>query len=180
MKPWVKPGQGGRGLRLKAGELNATEAAYEREVLAPAKERGEVLAYWFEGVTFRIAQDVRYTPDFLVHAADGYLEVHEVKGQTSKKGKCEACGGTGKFTAYEGPFGCAHCKGKGKTISGTRPYLEPQDRIRLRTFAEKFPFRVRAVWQRRKYEGGGWGHEDFTAWEEGAEVYVGAALEGKP
>lgn len=137
--PWMKF-RGGRGLRLKPGEMNQTESAYVREVLEPAKERGEILGYWFEAVTFKIATDVRYTPDFLVQAADGYFEVHEVKGSLSKK--------------------------KGDEVVGTKPYLEPQDRVRLRTFAEKFPIKVRAVWVRRKYEGGGWGHEDFSAWTE--------------
>lgn len=146
--------RGGRGLRLKAGEMNSWEAAYAAEVLAPAKERGEILAYWFEAVTFKIAADVRYTPDFLVQAADGYFEVHEVKGSQSKKRK----GADGE-----------------QEIVGTKPYVEPQDRIRLQTFADKFPFKARMVWQRRKYEGGGWGSQDFTAWVEGPATEDGQA-----
>ena len=166
--PWKnRPGfRGGRGLRLKPGEMNATEAEYAREVLQPQKDAGNILDFWFEGVTFRMAQDVRYTPDFLVLSADQTFEVHEVKGSTSKKVKCQECGGSGRggFTGL-----CGTCKGKGKVITGTHAYLEPQDRIRLRVFADKFPIRARAVWKRRKCEvvdGKAWGHEDFTAWEE--------------
>lgn len=176
-RPWLnKPGfRGGRGLRLKPGEMNATEAEYARDVLEPAKLAGSVLDFWFEGVTFRMAQDVRYTPDFLVLAADQTFEVHEVKGSTSKKVKCQECGGSG-FGGYAGS--CGTCKGKGKVITGTHAYLEPQDRIRLRVFADKFPIRARAVWKRRKYEhddDGAWGSEDFTAWENAPTPSSGGA-----
>jgi hypothetical protein len=65
--------------RLKVGQLNATEAAYGR-LLETRKAAGEVLWYRFEGIKLRLADNTFYTPDFAVLAADGVLELHEVKG----------------------------------------------------------------------------------------------------
>lgn len=65
--------------RLKPGERNKTEAAYE-EHLEARKQAGEVLWYKFEGLTFKLAPDTRYTPDFSVLLANGEFELHEVKG----------------------------------------------------------------------------------------------------
>jgi hypothetical protein len=65
--------------RLKAGVLNKTEAAYELE-LKEQQQRGEILWYSFEGMTFKLAKDTRYTPDFVVLKANGELECREVKG----------------------------------------------------------------------------------------------------
>lgn len=66
--------------RLKKGERNKTEEAYEQEVLRPAMLRGEILWYAFEPWTLRLAERTTYTPDFGVMLADGSLECHEVKG----------------------------------------------------------------------------------------------------
>lgn len=65
--------------RLKVGQLNKTEAAYGAH-LALLKSAGEVQWYRFEGVKLRLADNTFYTPDFAVMAADGVLEMHEVKG----------------------------------------------------------------------------------------------------
>lgn len=65
--------------RLKAGAMNKTEAAYERE-LAEAKQIGDVLWYRFEGVKLRLADNTFYTADFAVMTGDNVLEIHEVKG----------------------------------------------------------------------------------------------------
>lgn len=65
--------------RLKTGEMNKTEAAYEQQ-LAYRKHAGEVKGYWFEGMKFRLADSTFYTPDFAVQFADGSIEFHEVKG----------------------------------------------------------------------------------------------------
>ena len=59
--------------------MNSTEKAYAAH-LDDRKLAGEVLAYWFEGVKFKLADKTFYTPDFLVMLADNTLEVHEVKG----------------------------------------------------------------------------------------------------
>lgn len=65
--------------RLKPGTQNGTEAEYAR-VLESRRQAGEIAWYAFEGVTFKLAADTRYTPDFAVMLADGRMEMHEVKG----------------------------------------------------------------------------------------------------
>lgn len=70
----------GRGVRHTPGVMNDTERAYADTVLEPLRRAGEVAHYWFEQVTFKLADDLRYTPDFMVMLSDGTLECHEVKG----------------------------------------------------------------------------------------------------
>ena len=64
--------------RLKPGERNKTEQAYELE-LERQKQSGEILWYQFEGITFKLAKDTRLTPDFAVMLANGEMQMHEVK-----------------------------------------------------------------------------------------------------
>ena len=65
--------------RMKSGERNKLEAAYEQH-LESRKQAGEVLWYKFEGMTFKLANDTRFTPDFAVLLANGEMEMHECKG----------------------------------------------------------------------------------------------------
>ncbi len=65
--------------RLKTGQRNKTEQAYE-EHLERRRMAGDILWHRFEGLKLRLADNTFYTPDFSVLAADGYLECHEVKG----------------------------------------------------------------------------------------------------
>lgn len=65
--------------RLKTGERNKSEAAYE-SVLQARKIAGEVAWYRFEGIKLRLADNAFYTPDFAVMLASGQIELHEVKG----------------------------------------------------------------------------------------------------
>lgn len=65
--------------RLKTGQRNKTEAAYE-QTLEQMKRDGEVQWFAFEGVKLRLANNTFYTPDFAVMARDGQIELHEVKG----------------------------------------------------------------------------------------------------
>lgn len=65
--------------RLKSGERNKTEAAYET-FLEEQKQLGEVLWYKFEAMTFKLANDTRYTPDFIVMLSNGEIECREIKG----------------------------------------------------------------------------------------------------
>ena len=65
--------------RLKTGEMNDTEKAYDvhlRELMAS----GEVVWFKFEGMKFRLADNTFYTPDFAVMLVSGQLQAHEVKG----------------------------------------------------------------------------------------------------
>jgi len=65
--------------RLKTGERNKTEAAYE-ETLRLRQIAGEVAWFKFEGVKLRLADNTFYSPDFAVMLASGHMEMHEVKG----------------------------------------------------------------------------------------------------
>lgn len=75
------PGTGLLALgRLKQGQMNKTEAEYERRLFWLLKD-GSILWYKFEGIKFRLADKTFYTPDFVVMRADGIIEVQEVKGR---------------------------------------------------------------------------------------------------
>lgn len=63
----------------RAGEMNKTEAAYAA-YLEMQKKTGLIADYRFEAVKLRLADKTFYTPDFVVLAPDGVLEMHEVKG----------------------------------------------------------------------------------------------------
>lgn len=41
---------------------------------------GRVTSFDFESLKFRLADKTWYTPDFIVHTDEGYIEAHEVKG----------------------------------------------------------------------------------------------------
>jgi hypothetical protein len=79
--PETPKGIGGRGRTTKRvlGQMNGTEAAYAHHLDARQASR-EILRYWFEALTFRLADGCRYTPDFVVQMPDGMIEIHEVKG----------------------------------------------------------------------------------------------------
>jgi hypothetical protein len=65
--------------RLKTGQKNKTEQAYEKH-LETLRYVGKVLWFKFVGVKLRLADNTFYTPDFAVMLADGQMELHEVKG----------------------------------------------------------------------------------------------------
>lgn len=78
-EPVARHGDGSKyGKRHVAGEMNKTEAAYSEE-LEMMKRRGNVIEYWFESITLKLADRCRYTPDFLVLHADGSMELVDVK-----------------------------------------------------------------------------------------------------
>lgn len=66
--------------RLKSGVMNRTEAEYSR-LLESLRTSGELLWWAFEGITLKLAEGSRYTPDFFVMRNDGTLECHEVKSR---------------------------------------------------------------------------------------------------
>lgn len=75
-------------VRHTPGAMNKGEAAYA-EVLFLAKKEGRIRDYKFESIKLRIGPNgarCDYTPDFLVFANDGHLELHEVKGRKSGGG----------------------------------------------------------------------------------------------
>lgn len=69
----------GRAVRRTPGEMNNTEREYA-DLLEGLRLAGDIAHYWFEQFTFKLADDLRYTPDFVVQRSDGTLECHEVKG----------------------------------------------------------------------------------------------------
>jgi hypothetical protein len=66
--------------RLKTGEMNKTEAAYDQH-LWQRKFAGEILWHKFEGIKLRLADNTFLTIDFAVMTAALGLEMHEVKGK---------------------------------------------------------------------------------------------------
>lgn len=65
--------------RLKAGDLNQTEQAFEK-LLKTLEYTGEILWYKFEGVKLRLADKTFLTIDFAVLTKDNQLEMIDVKG----------------------------------------------------------------------------------------------------
>lgn len=65
--------------RLKTGQRNKSEAAYEAH-LRDRQIAGEIAWFRFEGMKLRLGDNMFYTPDFAVMLADGTMEMHEVKG----------------------------------------------------------------------------------------------------
>lgn len=59
--------------------MNKTEQARAVELEA-MKRRDEIVAWWYERWTFKLADDLRYTPDFVIQRPNGALEVEEIKG----------------------------------------------------------------------------------------------------
>ena len=68
----------GRTNGRKTG-MNRTEAEHGAG-LAARKQVGLIREYSFERVTLKLADDTRYTPEFMVMMPDGLSEFHEVKG----------------------------------------------------------------------------------------------------
>ena len=68
--------------RLKAGQMNKTEAAYA-QTLELRKRAGEIIWYAFDAINLRLAEKTHYRGDFFVMLASGELQVHEVKGARS-------------------------------------------------------------------------------------------------
>lgn len=65
--------------RLKTGEMNKTEAAYDQHLWGRFFAK-EILWHKFEAVKLRLADNTFYTCDFAVMTSDLALEMHEVKG----------------------------------------------------------------------------------------------------
>jgi hypothetical protein len=104
----------GHGVRRIPGTMNRIEADYEA-LLRQRLMAGEIVAYWYEGMTLKLGQDCRYTPDFMVMAADGTIELHETKG-----------------------------------------FMEAHSLVKVKTCADKFPFRLCIVTRAKKKDGGAW------------------------
>lgn len=98
--------------RLKAGQMNKTEAAYEQHLKA-LQQAGEVLWYRFEGIKLRLADNTFYTPDFAVMRSDLSMELHEVKGFWTDDARVKT-----KVAADQYPFRIVAVKAKTKKSGG--------------------------------------------------------------
>jgi len=100
----------GRGSRRVPGQMNGWESDWAAR-LQTQLAAGEIVAYWFEAVTFKLADDTRYTPDFVVMLPTGELVIHEIKG----------------------------------------PIMQDDAWVKLKVFAELFPFRTTLARKMRKH-----------------------------
>lgn len=98
--------------RLKTGERNKTEKAYE-EMLIAKEFTGEILWHKFEGLKLRLADNTFYTPDFFVMLASGQLEAHEVKGHWQDDARAKI-----KIAADMYPFRFVAAKPRSKKNGG--------------------------------------------------------------
>lgn len=78
--------------------MNGLERAYS-QVLDARLAAGEILDWKFEAVTLKLADACRYTPDFMVIAADATVEFHETKGRWMDDAKVKF-----KVAAAQFPF----------------------------------------------------------------------------
>lgn len=79
MKRFVRRDNTRYGKRHVPGQMNLTEAAYA-ETLLLRKMASEIIDWQFEAITFKLAPDCRYTPDFAIWMADGTMEFVDCKG----------------------------------------------------------------------------------------------------
>jgi len=100
--------------------MNKTEAAYDA-YLGLLLSAGEIDGYKFEGIKLKLADNCFFTPDFLVMAKDGVLELHDTKGTTKK----------------------LRASGEKEAM----PWIEEDAKIKLKLVAELYPFRVFAVFK---------------------------------
>ena len=76
----ARAGVGARyGRRHVPGEMNKTEGRFA-DTLQARKLIGEIIEWHFESMTFKLAADLRYTPDFVIFESDGTLTLVDVKG----------------------------------------------------------------------------------------------------
>lgn len=108
--------RGGRGKRRAPGEMNGTERKYAAR-LETERLAGVIEWYAFEAVTFKLAPDTRYTPDFLVMLADMTIELHEVKGSYREK-----------------------------ATGDRKPFIEEDAKLKIKVAAHLLPFRFSIVY----------------------------------
>lgn len=98
--------------RLKVGQLNKTEEAYQLHLKA-RQMAGEVAWFRFEGIKLRLADKTFYTPDFAVMLANGQIELHEVKGFWTEDARVKT-----KVAADQYPFRIIAVTAKTKKSGG--------------------------------------------------------------
>jgi hypothetical protein len=66
-------------LRKRGSRMNKTESEYAM-ILEAMKRKGEIIAYSFEAIKLRLADNCWYTPDFFVERIDQLPIFVEIKG----------------------------------------------------------------------------------------------------
>ena len=118
-------------------DVSDDEAARAVE-LQRLKLTGLIADWKFQPLTLKLADGVRYTPDFVVEETDGTLTLEEVKGR------------------------CRPKRADGSYLKSRPHYHDDGARVKPRVAPEIVPwFRVRVVWQLHATEGGDWGSETY-------------------
>lgn len=73
---WKQDGYGRGKNRKVPGKMNKLETSYS-EFLS---QNPDVVWFKYEGVSLKLADKTRYSPDFIVMKKDFQIEFHEVKG----------------------------------------------------------------------------------------------------
>lgn len=113
---FMAKGRSGRRRHIP-GQANKTEQRY-LDFLQLRLLANEIEYFEFESVTFKIAPDLRYTPDVMVLTNNLTLEFHDVKAGIKQKSR----DGSGSYT--------------GKVV----PKVEDDARAKIILCAEKWPF----------------------------------------
>lgn len=79
--------------------LNKLELAFQDEVLVPRRNAGEIDAFVYEGVKFKLGKRTFYTPDFVAFETAGDVVLYEVKGFWEEDARVKV-----KVAAYLYPF----------------------------------------------------------------------------
>lgn len=115
--------------RHENGAMNAGERAYAMHLDARLTA-GEISGWWYELMTFKLADRCSLQPDFTVMLPDGSIEMHEIKG-----GKLDKRSDGGQVWTY---------------------WAEEDARVKLRTAARLIPFPLLVVWPKRGGSQNGW------------------------
>lgn len=75
----IKAARKERIVKAAVDRLNKTERFY-LQGLELKLRAGQIRRYWVQAITFRIGDDCRYTPDFVVETLHGVMVLVETKG----------------------------------------------------------------------------------------------------
>ncbi len=100
-------------------QMNKGETRYA-DYLRGRLWAGAIQWFGFEAIKVRLADNTFVTPDFMIVAADGVLELHDVKGRKVVEDSAGR-----KIESY---------------------FCEEDAKIKLKVLAEQFPARVKIVW----------------------------------
>jgi len=92
----------------RAGVMNSTEVFYS-SILELQRANGTIKDWWFEAMTFKLAEGTKYTPDFMVQMPDDTIEYHETKSYWRDDAKVKI-----KIAADKYPFVFKALMHKGK------------------------------------------------------------------